>query len=65
MDCEIVFGGPAESKGATRAAAAGFSVELSQENEVRNRLRETDVERGSIEADRKMRSMPTRTTIES
>jgi hypothetical protein len=33
---EIVFEGPTESKGATRAAAAGFSVQLSQENEVRN-----------------------------
>ena len=45
---EIVFGGPAESKGAKRAVAPGFSAQLGQENEVRNRLRETDVESGSI-----------------
>jgi hypothetical protein len=44
VDFEIVFGGPAESKGAKRAVAPGFSVELSQENEVRNRLRETDAQ---------------------
>jgi hypothetical protein len=64
---EIVFGGPAESKGATRAVAPGFSVKLSQENEVRNRLRETDVESGSIEADRKeaVQQYPDGTTDES
>jgi hypothetical protein len=50
---EIVFGGPAESKGAKRAVAIGLSAELGQENEVRKRLRETDVQSGSIEADRK------------
>ena len=48
MAFEIVFGGPAESKGAKRAVAPGFSAQLGQENEVRKRLRETDVESGSI-----------------
>jgi hypothetical protein len=53
---EIVFGGPAESKGAKRAVAPGYSAQLGQENQVRKRLRETDVQSGSIEADREMRS---------
>ena len=53
MDFEIVFGGPTESKGAKRAVAPGYSAELGQENQVRKRLRETDVQSGSIEADRK------------
>ena len=50
---EIVFGGPAESKGAKRAVAPGISVELSQENEDRNRLRETDGQADRLEGYRK------------
>ena len=50
---EIVFGGPAESKGAKRAVAPGYSAQLGQENQVRKRLRETDVQSGSIETDRR------------
>ena len=38
MAFEIVFGGPAESKGAKRAVAPGLSAQLGQENEARNRF---------------------------
>jgi hypothetical protein len=62
---EIVLGGPAESKGAKRAVAPEVSAQLGQENEVRMRLRETNVSKridpGSL---KRCIAMPTGTTDE-